>query len=79
MFHPEGNFAGRSVMGVANDLRTGALNVQSVPVGYVTRKGINLIDNHHSSIALREAGIPMNQWNLVNRTGNPFFESSVTN
>jgi hypothetical protein len=79
MFHPEGNFAGRSVLNVADDLRSGSLAVQDVPVGYVTRNGINLIDNHHSSIALQEAGVPMNQWNLVNRSGMSFFENSVTN
>ena len=61
-----------------HDLRSGHLSVQDVPVGYVHRNGINLIDNHHSSIALKEAGIPMNKWNLVNRTENPRFEQYVT-
>lgn len=78
MFSTEGMFAGRSIPSVANDLRLGTVSPSEVPVGYVTRNGINLIDNTRSSIALQEAGIPMNQWNLVNRTGKPFFENSVT-
>jgi len=73
-----GPFSGRSVLGVADDLSSGALSPNQVPVNFVQRGSFNLIDNTRSSIALQEAGIPMNQWNLVNRTGNPFFEGSVT-
>lgn len=77
-FSAGGSFAGRSVMEVAGDLRTGAMSPSEVPVDFVQRGSFNLIDNTRSSIALQEAGIPMNQWTLVNRTGNFRVETAVS-
>lgn len=65
-------------MDVASDLRSGILSPSQVPVNYVQRGGINLIDNTRSSIALQEAGVPMSQWNLVNKTGSLRVETAIT-
>lgn len=78
MFSVEGDFPLQSVQDVAAKLRKGDLTPSDVPVGYVQRGSFNLIDNTRSSIALIEAGVPVNQWNLVNRTGDAFFENAVT-
>jgi RHS repeat-associated protein len=78
-FHPDGNFAGRSIASVANELRSGSLAASGVPVGYIVRDGANLIVNTRSSLALRQAGIPVSQWNLVNQTGLSGVEAGITN
>lgn len=77
-FSSGGTFGGRSVLDVASDLRSGILSPSQVPVNYVQRGGINLIDNTRSSIALQEAGVPMSQWNLVNKTGSLRVETAIT-
>lgn len=79
MFNPEGNFAGRSIASVASDLRGGTLVPANVPVSYIVREGSNLIVNTRSSLALRQAGIPVSQWNLINQTGNLRTEANMTN
>lgn len=78
-FSAEGKFAGRSIAGVADDLRAGALNAADVPVEFIVRDGQRLIVNTRSSLALRQAGIPESQWNLINRTGVEAVEQNITN
>lgn len=77
-FSGEGSFAGRSVAGLAADLRSGAISPSQVPVGFVQREGTNLIMNNRSAVALTEAGVSPNQWTLVNQTGQRSFENVLT-
>jgi len=65
-------------MDVAGDLQSGVLSPNQVPVNFVQRGSFSLIDNTRSTIALQEAGVPINQWNLVNRTGVTSVENAVT-
>jgi filamentous hemagglutinin len=67
-FSGEGTFAGRTIGGLAADLRAGVIAPSQVPVRYVLNGGNNLIVNTRSSLALMRAGIPQSQWNLINTT-----------
>lgn len=78
-FSSAGKFAGRSVDEVAEALRTGKMSAENVPIDIVIREGNALILNTRSSAALTKAGIPRSQWNVVNRTGQEFFENQLTN
>jgi hypothetical protein len=78
MFSAGGKFAGRSISQVAYELRSGALRPAEVPVEIIVRNGNRLIVNTRSSLALRQAGIPDAQWNLINRTGVPEVEANIT-
>ncbi len=78
-FSAQGKFAGRSIASVADDLSSGALKAADVPVEFIVRDGQRLIVNTRSSLALRQAGIPQSQWNLVNRTGVEAVEQNITN
>jgi hypothetical protein len=60
-------------------LRSGKLNPSDVPVEFIVRDGKSLIVNTRSSLALKRAGIPESQWNLINRTGNTSIENHITN
>lgn len=77
-FSAEGKFAGRAVSDVAADLRAGRLAPNQVPIEYIVRDGNTLILNTRSAQALEQAGIPRNQWNAVNVTGNAQAEARLT-
>jgi hypothetical protein len=76
-FSEAGTFSGRTLGEVANDLRTGVLKPGNVPVEYIERDGVKLIVNTRSSLALRRAGIPESEWNLVNKTGDAVTEANI--
>jgi hypothetical protein len=78
MFSAEGSFAGRSISQVADALRSGTMRAADVPVEFIVRDGNRLIVNTRSSLALRQAGIPEAQWNLINRTGVAEVEANIT-
>jgi hypothetical protein len=78
-FSAEGSFAGRTIGQVANGLRNGQISSNQVPVGFVSRDGIMLIENTRSSLALRRANIPASEWSFINKTGNPLVEGNITN
>ena len=78
MFSAEGWFAGRSISQVASDLRLGAMSAADVPVEFIVRDGNRLIVNTRSALALRQAGIPEPLWNLINQTGVPEVEASIS-
>ena len=78
VFSRGGRFAGSTVDEVAAMLRSGQLSPTEVPIDVVVRNGNTLILNTRSSVALTKAGIPRSQWNVVNRTGDSFFENQVT-
>src|SRR5262249_15720223 len=76
-FSDEGVFAGKTIGGLANDLRSGAISPQEVPVEYIQGDGARLIVNTRSSLALRRANIPSSKWTLIDRTGDPFTQENI--
>ena len=75
------SLAGRPIKNVddlVDALRNGDIKPSQVPIDYIEREGNTLILNTRSSIALTQAGIPRNQWNAVNRTGNEMYEQMLT-
>ncbi|AVK84465.1 hypothetical protein C3943_13235 [Lysinibacillus sp. B2A1] len=75
------SIAGRPIKNVddlVDALRNGEIKPSQVPIDYIEREGNTLILNTRSSIALTQAGIPRNQWNAVNRTGNEMYEQMLT-
>ena len=78
-FSNEGKFAGRTIEGVAADLRSGTMTPTDVPVQFITRNGTNLIVDTRSALALRRAGISQGRWNLVNVSGDATMQSRITN
>lgn len=77
----EGKFAGQKVDDVvaAIKARKEGYSVKDLPIDIVSRNGVKYILNTRSSAALTEAGIPRQQWNVVNRTGQNFYENLLTN
>jgi hypothetical protein len=56
-------------------VRSGTLSSKDVPTNVVVRDGNTLITNTRSAQALAQAGVPRDAWNVINRTGDPLFES----
>ncbi|MEZ0579281.1 RHS repeat-associated core domain-containing protein [Nocardioides sp. MH1] len=73
-FQKGGLFEGRTINDVAGDLRSGALTPKDVPINVVVRDGNTLILNTRSATALTRAGVPRSSWNVLDRTGDDFFE-----
>jgi YD repeat-containing protein len=67
-FSAEGSFAGKTIGGLAGELRSGAVAASDVPVKFVNIGGNSLIVNTRSSLALMRAGIPQSGWTLINAT-----------
>ena len=74
-FSAGGQFGGKTINQVADALRSGALTPNDVPINVIVRDGNTLILNTRSAQALTRAGIPSAEWNVINRTGDPFFEN----
>ncbi len=69
----------QNVGDLVDALKSGKISTSQVPIDYVARDGNTLILNTRSSQSLTQAGIPRNQWNAVNRTGNDLYEELLTN
>ena len=76
-FSKKGDFKGRKIDEVANDLISGKLTPDDVSVKYIVRDGNTLIMNTRSSQALIRAGIPRSQWKPDNVTGDPRWERQL--
>ena len=76
---PKSRFFGMTVDELSSAIRVGKTSVENVPIDIVVRNGKALILNTRSSAALTKAGIPRSQWNVINRTGQEFFENQLTN
>lgn len=63
---------------LANAIKSGKVNVSDIPVEYVVRDGNTLLLNTRTSQALTRAGIPRNQWNAINKTGDSLSEELLT-
>jgi filamentous hemagglutinin len=59
-------------------LRNGQLKPKEVPITYIERDGVKLIENTRSSLALRRANIPESAWNLINKTGDLTIVAKIT-
>ncbi|MBW8869301.1 MAG: RHS repeat-associated core domain-containing protein [Acidobacteriales bacterium] len=77
-FSRGGSLEGRSIANVADDLRAGTMTPQDLPVEYLTRDGNNLIINTRTSLALRQANVPITEWKLLNLTGDAQAEAEMT-
>jgi RHS repeat-associated protein len=76
-FNAGGKFAGRTIGEVADDLRSGRLTPDEIPVEVVIKDGNTLVVNTRSSLALQRAGIPIERWNVIDRTGNATVEADL--
>jgi len=63
---------------LVNAINSGKVNVADLPVEYIVRDGNTLILNTRTSQALTQAGIPISQWNAIDRTGDDLFEELLT-
>ena len=77
-FSEEGKFAGKTIGEIAKMLRDGQLKPSDVPITYIERDGVKLIENTRSSLALRRANVPESAWNLINKTGDAIIEAKIT-
>jgi hypothetical protein len=76
-FSAKGLFAGKTIGQVSNELRSGILNPSQIPVQYIESEGVNLLVNTRSALSLMRAGIPRNQWNLVNVSGDAVIQANI--
>jgi len=76
-FSVDGLFQGATREEVVEGLRNGTISPSEIPVDFVERDGIKVVNNNRSASVLRQAGIPEDQWDLVNQTGNEEVEKSV--
>lgn len=79
VFSDDGIFSNWTLDELVEKLRTGKLRPEDVPIEYIKRDGKNIILNTRSSAALEQAGIPRNQWNVINRTGDATAEARLNN
>jgi RHS repeat-associated protein len=77
-FSAGGSFAGQTIGDVANELESGVLSPDDVPIQVIVRDGNTLILNTRSALALEEAGIPRSEWVLDNVTGDPGAEARLS-
>ena len=59
-------------------INRGKVNISDLPVEYIVRGGNTLILNTRTSQVLIQAGIPRNQWRVINKTGNALSEELLT-
>ena len=60
---------------LATAIVTGKIDMSAVTVDYIVREGNIIVLNTRTSQALIQAGIPVSEWNTINRTGDSFFEN----
>jgi RHS repeat-associated protein len=70
-------FFGRTVDELSVALNSGKVTIEDVQIDVVVRNSQTFILNTKSSAALTRAGIPRNQWKVVNRTGEAFYENQL--
>jgi len=77
-FQEGGTMSGRTIGGVANDLRNGAMKPGALPVEVIQRGGNTLIVNTRSALALMRGGIARSDWAISDLTGNAAIEAKIT-
>ncbi|MDJ1180223.1 S8 family serine peptidase [Roseofilum sp. BLCC_M91] len=68
---PGAKFSGKTVDDLVSELDTGKIQPKDLPIEYIRKEGRTLILNTRSSAALEKAGIPREQWNVVNKINDP--------
>ncbi|WP_337271239.1 RHS repeat domain-containing protein, partial [Oryzifoliimicrobium ureilyticus] len=76
-FSAEGAFSGKTISDVADMLRKGQLTPEQVPVQVIVVKGRNLVVNTRSSLALRQANIPVEKWKLIDLTQDASTQAAI--
>jgi RHS repeat-associated protein len=74
---PEALFRGETIGSLARKILNEPDLVPKIPVRYVVVDGNALIFDTRSSLALLRANVPQEQWNLINVTGDSFFEGQI--
>jgi hypothetical protein len=77
-FSTGGSFSGQTISDVADELNSGALSLDNVPIQVIERDGNTLILNIRSALALEQAGIPRSEWVVDNVTGDPAAEARLS-
>jgi len=71
-FNPKGDYAGKTIGQLADLIRRGVVKPSDIKVEYITHvvdgKKVRLIVNTRSSLALKRAGVPESNWNLIDTT-----------
>ena len=73
-----GKFKNQSVGSVADGLKGGTIKPEEIPVDIIKRDGQILVLNTRSSLALRRAQIPVDQWVINDVSGNDLLEEVLT-
>ena len=68
----------KTVQDLSKSIINGEIKIQDIQINYINRDGNTLILNTRSAQALVQAGIPRDQWNAVNMTGNELYEKMLT-
>jgi len=68
----------KTIDDLVDAIRSGRVNPQDITVDFVDRNGTRVLADTRTSVALERAGIPQKDWNLIDRTGDAFTESRVT-
>jgi len=76
--NPDSLFPGRSILSVAEDLESGALVPEGIPVMVIEREGTTLILNTRSAVSLTKAGVDRSLWWVNDVTGIAQFEENLT-
>ena len=73
--------AGRPISTIddlASAIGSGAVEPSSIPVNVIVRGGNVLILNTRTAMALERAGVPRSAFNVIDRTGDEFFEGLLS-
>ena len=79
LFNSNGSLANWTHDELVDALKKGTVKPSDVEIDYIVRDGKRFILNTRTSMALEEAGISKNQWNVRNRTNQAGFETRLTN
>jgi hypothetical protein len=77
-FDVEGDYAGKTIGQLAEELRSGAISPKDIPVRVVDgADGVKLIVNTRSSLALIRARIPTSSWNIIDLSANQSLRNEI--
>jgi hypothetical protein len=68
----------KTVDDLAAAIKAGKVDPSTIPVNVIVRDGNTLILNTRTTAALEQAGVPRSSFNVIDRTGDKFFEGLLT-
>jgi len=68
----------KTVDDLAAAITAGKVDPSTIPVNVIVRDGNTLILNTRTTAALEQAGVPRSSFNVIDRTGDEFFEGLLT-